>query len=319
MVSEITRVEFELQSSNRTNILHGFTWKPEGPARATFQLVHGMSEHVERYDEFARFLAAHGFMVAGHDQLGHGLSASVAERGVLSAANGKDELLADIDLVRRHLMDRAPTGVPYFIFGHSMGSFSTRCYIARKGAGIAGAIICGTGSVPPALSRAGNFLARAISRTRGETYVSKLLDNMGVGAYAKAIKDAQTPYDWLSHNRENVERYIADELCGFPFAAGGYATLTSLTKDACSIHTAALVPATLPLLFIAGAEDPVGDFGEGVRKAAELARSAGSMDVTCTIYENMRHEILNEDGRDKVMGDVLAWAEAHLGSARKDA
>lgn len=309
MTEDITRESLSFASADGTSTVAAFAWHPAGTPVGIVQITHGMAEHVLRYDEFARFLAAHGYLVVGHDQIGHGATAAPERRGCLPAKTGKDLLLADVDKLREIAHGLAPTGTLHFLFGHSLGSYITRCYVARRGEGLAGAVICGTGTVPVGTSKAGNAVARLICRVRGEDYQSKLLDNMGVGAYAKQIENAETNLDWLSFNRENVRRYQADELCGFMFSAGGYATVTSLTAEACDVATAAKVPAGLPLLFVAGEGDPVGSMGEGVRAAVQLAKTAGSNDVSCIIYQGMRHEILNEDGRGQVMQDILDWLE----------
>lgn len=293
--------------------IRGVIWQPEEEPRAVVQLVHGMAEHIMRYEPFARYLNERGFLVCGHDHLGHGSSVeSTDDWGCLPARTGKDILVNDVGRMRGLVRERVDASLPHFLFGHSMGSFVVRAYIAECAQGLSGAIICGTGYIPPATSAAGNFLARAIARTRGERYVSNLLGELSLGAYAKAIPDARTPLDWLSYNEENVDAYIADDECGFAFSAGGNATLTALTREVCSPECCARVPNDLPLLYIAGDGDPVGDMGEGVRKAAQMAREAGSVDVTCTIYEHMRHEILNEKNGQRVMDDVATWMEEHL-------
>lgn len=287
-------------------------WMPagaEGPSpRAVVQIVHGMSEHIRRYDDFARFLAGRGFAVCGDDHIGHGASAPPHKRGCLPAKGGNEALIADEHTLRGIAQERFQE-VPYVLFGHSMGSFITRCYISRHGEGLAAAVICGTGTVPVLTSRAGNLLARAACAARGEDHRSGLIDSMGAGAYSKAVP-GPTGMEWLSHNEGNVQAYLADEECGFIFSVGGYAALTALTAEACSRACAAAVPHDLPLLYIAGDGDPVGSMGKGVRAAAKLARDAGSVDVTCTIYDHMRHEILNETGHEAVYRDVAEWIES---------
>ena len=312
MPQDITREELTFASADGTSTIQAYLWLPEGTPRASIQITHGMAEHITRYDEFARYLAAAGFLVAGHDQIGHGASCAADARGCLPAKGGMDILVEDVHTLRGIVAGRTGGDVPHFCFGHSLGSYITRVYISRHGEGLAGAIICGTGTVPVATSKAGNAIARLICAIRGENHVSGLLESIGVGAYAKAIEDAETPLDWLSFNRDNIDRYIADELCGFPFSTGGYAVVTALTAEACSLACAQKVPSDLPLLYIAGVGDPVGSMGEGVRQAVALAQEAGSTDVTCTIYEDMRHEILNEDDRGRVMADILNWLEERI-------
>ena len=311
-MAEIVREPIEFASTDTASTIKGWVWLPEQEPKAIVQLTHGMAEHIERYDEFARFLAGRGFAVCGHNQVGHGDACPKDKLGCLPEKNGADVLVGDVDTLRHLAQTRFGTEKPYFLFGHSLGSFITRAYIARHGAGLAGAIICGTGHVPPATSKAGNMVCHLIARIKGADATSGILDGMGVGAYAKAIKDAATPLDWLSYNKENVERYAADPLCGFSFSAGGYATVTALTGEVCTPEAFERTPKDLPLLFIAGDGDPVGNMGEGVRTAFQMSRDAGIKDTYCIIYEHMRHEILNEDERGRVMDDVAAWLEERL-------
>jgi alpha-beta hydrolase superfamily lysophospholipase len=303
-------------AEGRTQI-HGVIWWPEQEPRGVVQIVHGMAEHIMRYEPFALYLNERGFVVCGHDHLGHGRSVLSKERlGRLPLRGGSDVLVNDVDHMRRLMLERLDSPLPYFLFGHSMGSFVTRAYISRNiyrnADNLAGAIICGTGHIAYPVSAVGNLLAQAIARVRGEDRVSKLLENISVGAYSKAIDHARTPLDWLSHVRKNVDEYIADELCGFSFSAGGNASLTALTREVCTKACCKRVPHDLPLLYIAGADDPVGNNGKGVRIAARMAYEAGVEDVTCRIYEGMRHEILNEEHGERVMADVVLWMERHL-------
>ena len=319
MAIDVRRETIWCDSTDGVSRLHGYIWWPEEgivPVAAV-QLVHGMAEYIGRYDEFARYLNSKGFVVFGHDHIGHGESVkSKDEWGDLPADSGKDILVEDVHRVRTDALARISGAYgeqpPLFLFGHSMGSFVVRLYLSRHASGLKGAIICGTGFMPPRTSAVGNRVARSIARLRGNNYHSKLLHNMGVGGYAKDIDNAETDLDWLSYNRENVNRYIADEQCGFMFTAGGYATVTGLMHDVCTQECVASYPKDLPLLYIAGTEDPVGECGEGVSAAADLAHAAGVKDVRCRLYAGMRHEILNERGRQVVFDDIVSWMEGYL-------
>lgn len=325
--ASIEREEIWFDSSDGSSRIHGYIWWPKGMGpdaaaedpwgdvvkpRAVVQIVHGMAEHLGRYGDFARFLACNGIVACGHDHICHGGSSQRDRWGKLPLKTGKETMIADVGRMRGVIRDKLPEGTPHFIFGHSLGSFVTRAYIAREGEGLAGAIICGTGHVPPATSSMGNLACKIVAAIKGEDAISSLIEGMGVGAYAKAIKDARTPVDWLSYNEDNVNTYIADDASGFSFSVGGYGVVTALTREVCDPACCVRVPVDLPLLYIAGDGDPVGSMGEGVRIAAQMARDAGSQDVTCTIYENMRHEILNETNNQLVYDDVLDWIDEHL-------
>ena len=219
-------------------------------------------------------------------------------------------MVADAHRMRALAAERFP-GVPHVLFGHSMGSFVARAYLARHGEGLAGGIVCGTGNQALALSRAGNALANALCALRGPRSTSGLIHGMVIGAYRKSVEGARTPHDWLSTVPAVADAYEADPLCGQPFSVGGYAALTSLTGEVATPASASRIPKGVPLLYVAGALDPVGDFGKGVRAAAKLAEDAGVNDVTCVIYDGMRHEIHNEYDKDGVFEDLAAWIEGH--------
>jgi len=277
--------------------------------KAVVQIVHGMAEYIDRYDDLAEYLVSRGFVVCAEDHIGHGKSASgPQEFGHMPAHGGKDILLRDVHTLYRMVSELYPN-VPYVLYGHSMGSFIARAYIARYGDELAACVLSGTGNVAAALSRGGRTLARALAAVRGETFRSKLIDNMGAGAYGKQIEGARTDLDWLSTDEAVVDAYIADDLCGFMFTVGGYATLLDLTAEVVTPACAARVPKDLPVLFVAGDGDPVGEMGKGVRAAAQLLRDAGVKRVDEKIYPGMRHEIHNEIGHEQVYDDVASWIE----------
>ena len=322
MDQPVTRTSVGFKSHDGKTQIKGLIWCPErvkagGCATSPVgivQIVHGMSEHVGRYDDFARFLAAQGYVVCAHDHVGHGKSVSdPKEWGCLPVEGGKDILIDDVHELRKTVAARYARQTPYFLFGHSMGSFVTRAYLARHAEGLAGAVLCGTGNQSRALSKAGNLLARRIAASKGEDTRSDRLDGMGAGAFSKQIENPRTPFDWLSTDPAVVDAYIEDEMCGAMFSVGGYATLTDLTGEVVSPSCAAKVPKGLPVLFVSGAEDPVGACGKGVQAAADLLRHAGVSDVEVKLYEGMRHEILNEPEHAQVYGDVLDWIRKHQG------
>lgn len=276
-----------------------------------------MSEHVERYEGFASFLCEQGFAVCANDHIGHGKSVSSAEDlGHMPLEVGEDVLVADVQTLRELALDRLSqrcdmrvSGIPYVIFGHSMGSFITRVFLTRHAFGVRAAVLCGTGHQPRPLSAAGKALTSSLAKKHGERYVSELVDGMGAGGYGRAIKGAETNLDWIATDPEVVAEYQRDPLCGQKFTVGAYHVLTSLVSDATDLRLARRVPHALPLLFVSGDQDPVGECGAGVHRAAEMYRKAGVESVTEKLYPGMRHEILNEPVKGEVHRDVLAWLE----------
>lgn len=296
-------------SHDNASTIRALVWEPDDAARPDFspravvQIVHGMSEHVERYAPFAEFLVGRGFVVCANDHVGHGKTAGARDLGHMPLANGADVLVEDVHALREKVCERYPHA-RHVMFGHSMGSFVTRVYLTRHADGLSAAILCGTGQQPRIQTVAGRVITRLIAQIRGERHVSRFVDSLGAGAYGRAIKDARTDVDWISSDPDVVDEYIADPLCGQPFTVGAYATLASLVADATDARLARRVPKDLPLLFVAGAEDPVGDCGRGVARAVDEYRNAGVRLVEMGIYPGARHEILNEPCREAVWHDV---------------
>lgn len=296
-------------SHDNASTTRALVWEPDDAARPDFspravvQIVHGMSEHVERYAPFAEFLVGRGFVVCANDHVGHGKTAGERDLGHMPLANGADVLVEDVHALREKVCERYPHA-RHVMFGHSMGSFVTRVYLTRHADGLSAAILCGTGEQPRIQAVAGRVITRLIAQIRGERHVSRFVDSLGAGAYGRAIKDARTDVDWISSDPDVVDEYIADPLCGQPFTVGAYATLASLVADATDARLARRVPKDLPLLFVAGAEDPVGDCGRGVARAVDEYRNAGVRLVEMGIYPGARHEILNEPCHEAVWHDV---------------
>lgn len=317
MGGSVRRSEFFFPSSLEGYSIHAVKWEPaDGRAFGVVQLIHGMEEHIGRYDDFARFLAMRGFVVCGSSHIGHGRSVPSPDRISCLPEHGAQVMLSDVHTLRKRMSSEYPD-LPYAMFGHSMGSFLLRVYLARFGEGLAGAIVCGTGQQPPLAARCANAIARGIGRTKGFDYKSAMLDKLVTGSFAKGVENPRTAFDWLSCDPSVVDEYIADPTCGVMFSAGGYASLTDLVAEAAGKACASRVPDGLPVLFIAGAKDPVGDFGKGPAAAAEMMDGVSRADVSLIIYEEMRHEILNEPDRISVYFDALRFIEAACGKVSR--
>lgn len=303
--------EFRFDSVDGVHKIHAVEWDPDEEPKAVLQLIHGMTEYIGRYDEFATFMADHGFCVVGNDHLGHGDSVNSPEDyGFFREKNGNKCLLEDIRTLRDMTRTKYPD-VPYFILGHSMGSFLARQFMARYGDGLSGAVIMGTGSQPSATLDSAMLLCKVIALIRGWKYRSKLVKNMASGNYNKRCGNA-TPAEWLSKNDENKAAYLANPKCTFIFTVNGYYNLFYSFKDCQDKDTVAMIDKDLPILLTSGAEDPVGSYGKGVEQAYKLYQNAGIKDLQMKIYEGDRHEILNELDRQQVYEDLLTWFESKM-------
>ena len=308
----VTTQEFTFPSSDGVHSVSTVWWRPEGRPRGVVQLVHGISEHMGRYAPFARFLAEHGFAVVGHDHLGHGKTAKdPSEYGWFGDRNGWKDVVKDVRALRQ-LAGEAYPGLPYFLMGHSMGSFVARGYLIFWPGTVDGAILSGTGQEPPLTVAAGRVLSGLLTRLSGPRAHSKLLNALSVGAYNKQFKPNRTGADWISRDQAVVDAYCADPLCRFlPTVSMFHDMMVGLQLLAKRENLQKMDPDT-PVYFFAGDKDPVGACGKGVRKVAGWFKEAGVKDVTVKLYPEGRHEMLNELNRDQVFQDVLAWLEKHM-------
>lgn len=298
-------------SHDGVTTIHACIWKPEGEIKGVVQIIHGMSEYAERYAPFAEFLKEQGYLVCADDHLGHGQSVvSEEELGYFNKQRDVDIVLSDIRALNL-AVKKQTEGKPYFVLGHSMGSFICRKYISLYGKEFNGAVIMGTGFKDPFTLTFALCAVRINALFCGWKHRSKFLTKLAFGSYNKKFKPARTQNDWLSVNAENVDNYGKDKLCGFAFTNNGYDFLFNIIKQACSSGTFDLTPKKLPLYLVAGAMDPVGDCGKGVIKTRDKFIKYAVKDVSMTLYEGCRHEILNDDCRQQVMDDILAFIEKH--------
>ena len=299
--------EFYFDSRDGESQIHAVRWTPDTDAPVgVFQIIHGMQEYVERYEDLAEFLTGKGWVVTGEDHLGHGKS--VPEGGTMGYFCDRDPatvVVRDVHRLKKMTQELYPD-LPYVIMGHSMGSFIMRNYLFRYGTGIQASIIMGTGQTPMGLVRVSKCVAAVQRFFLGAKHPAKMMTKMGFGTYNDRT-EKRTEYDWLSRNRENVDRYIADPLCGGIFPVNGFQTLFELLDRQLDKDNLAKVPKSLPVFFVAGEEDPVGNYGAGVRAAMKDLQDAGLTDVTLKLYPGDRHEILNEDDRDQVKEDIYEW------------
>ena len=285
-------------------------YRPEGDPVGILQVIHGLGEHQGRYVSFARFLAENGFAVYTSDLPGHGPAAAETgslgrfpRGGWMKAAEGQHALL-------ERIKELWP-GKPVFLFGHSMGSFLARSCLILWPGGLQGCILCGTGHLTRPLAAAGGAAAEVTAKLRGEDNVSEFLRKMAFGSYNQRIPEAASPNAWICRDEAVVAAYDADPLCGLTPSSGliremmrGIRLITDPAKQK-------RMDPELPVLFISGEEDPVGEYGAGVRRALESFRKAGMKRAELKLYPGDRHELVNEPDRNAVCGDILAWLKAH--------
>lgn len=289
--------------------LHGMKWIPDGEIRGVVQMVHGMAEHIERYDEVAEYLAEQGFLVAGHNHLGHGEGTPLP--GNFGDRNGWQALIDDVHTLRTLVRQEYPDK-PYFLLGHSMGSFVVRCYLMEHSEGLAGAILSGTGFFDSGTVSAGLALSNLICLLGGKKKESPLINQVGFSSSNKPFAPNRTDFDWLSRDEKEVDKYVADPWCGFLFTAGGYRDMFRGLKRMSSPADLKAMRMDLPVLFISGEKDPVGSMGTGVKKVAESFRAAGMREVDVRLYPDARHELFHELNRQEVYADLAAWLTRHL-------
>lgn len=314
----MVRNEFTFPSADGRTAVHAVDWLPEGRPRAVLQISHGVAEYILRYEPLAEYLTARGLAVAGHDHLGHGGSVAPGGTRLYFGPKGSWNWVVDDLYARYNLLKRQFPDVPLFLLGHSMGSFLARTYLIRYPGTVDGCIIMGTGQMSAALVAAGRAVAALERRRVGEDQTSPVVERLAFGAYNKRFAPNRTGFDWLSLNEENVDRYIADPLCGGNASIGLFREMLGGLRFIARPENLKKMNANTPVLFVSGAMDPVGDCGKGVRRAYRSFLRAGARDVSLQLYPELRHEILNEDCREDIFRDLYLWLTEKAGLPREE-
>ncbi len=300
--------EFCYSSSDGKTKIHAVKWVPEGEIKAVIQISHGMLEHIERYDEFAGYMAEHGILVAGNDHLGHGNSVLSEENRGYFGEGGSKFLIEDMHELMNILKNDYPDS-PFFILGHSMGSFFTRQFISLYGNKIDGAIISGTGQPPCLVIKFGIFITKFIASFKSWRHRSRFVNYLSVGSNNKKFKPSRTKFDWLTRDDDKVDEYVSDPKINFIFTLNAFYNMFEVMISMNEKERIEAIPNNLPLIFISGDNDPVGKFGNDVRKVSGLYRQFGKKNISVKIYSGDRHEVLNELDREQVYEDVLMWMD----------
>lgn len=310
----ITEKNFSFKSSDGRNNISAKYWIPESAPIAVLQITHGMVEYKERYDGFARFMAENGFLVCAHDHLGHGDSVStVSDWGYINEKSPSDFLVEDMNGLRKIASQEYP-GIPYYMLGHSMGSFMLRKYITRYGEGLSAAVIMGTGHNGSATAKVALGLTGTLALVKGWRHRSDFIQGLAFGeSYKKYdLTGTDTSNSWLTKDTAIVEKYYKDPKCTYKFTLAGYKALFEAVGAACDVKAAGAIPKDLPLLIVSGADDPVGDCGAGVEKAYKMYCDAGLHDITMKLFQGDRHEILNELDRETVYAYIFDFLKSKM-------
>lgn len=290
-------------------IIHGCKWTPEGQPRAVLQIVHGITEYVERYDTFANYMASHGFVVVAEDHMGHGQSVNgdgiegYFHGGWFSAVADTYRLLQDTKKEYPEL--------PYILLGHSMGSFMARTILCQHpDSGISAAVISGTCWQPPAAMTAIVKIMEAACKLVGETNVSETLQNLVFGSYNARVEHRRTPLDWVCRDNCVVDNHPM--MKGRQPKAGLLRDMMIGINSIEKAENLGKMKKDLPVFFVAGGDDPVGSYGKGIHSCANAFRKAGMMDVSVKIYPLCRHEILNEINKEDIFEDIYDWIEKKI-------
>lgn len=273
--------------------------------KAVVKFIHGMEEYQDRYESFAEYLREAGYTVVTADLRGHGKNAPVLSH--IADKEGHLRLLEDEEVILDEIHGRWP-GMPVILFGHSMGTIIARAFLQKHSEEFHKVVLSGYPN-PNGAAGAGIVLTEMIAAVKGGKGYSKMVDGMVLGPFAKAVPNAVTPQDWLSVNRENVQRYIADPLCGVRFTLGSYNALFHLIRMMDSPENYEEVRKDLPILLISGKEDPCTGGEKGRGDSENRLRRAGFRNLEIVTLDGMRHEILNENGREDVYLRILDFIE----------
>ncbi len=295
----------KVKSSDNIHTLKGKIFIPEGEIKGIFHLVHGMTEHIDRYDGFFDAFAKRGYVCCGYDNLGHGKTANDAkELGFIAHKKGYDYLMRDVKVFSDKIRKNYPN-VPYILMGHSMGSFIVRGTAVNYLLDPDKLIICGTGG-PNIASGAGLLLTDIFKLFFGEKHISDIIDKTAFGTYNKRF-EGTSPYNWLTKDSEAIKKYSEDDYCTFKFTVSAMHDLVKLNRIANSRKFFRELDPKIPVLIVSGDSDPVGNYGKGVKKVYNKLKKGRN--VTLKLYKDGRHEIHNDTCKEEMINDILEFID----------
>lgn len=307
--------EFFYRSSDNVTDIHAIKWDIENP-RAVLQVAHGVTEYIDRYDEFAKYLNEKGIVVVGNDHLGHGKSISEEKGPMYFGKEGSWDFAVE-DLYSLYTKTKIEyPNIPYFILGFSLGSFLVRTLLIKHSEVSDGAILVGTGQTSWLNIKLGLMMANKEAKEHGDNAFTEKIDDLTFGTYNKKFKPNKTKLDWLCSNEDALDLYMKDPSRGESFSAGLFRELLSGMMYDRDIDNIKKMNRDLPILFLSGSDDPVGDYGKGVDKAYKDFKKAGIKNLSIKMYPGLRHDILNEKSKNEIYEDVSSWTDSLVGKKR---
>jgi alpha-beta hydrolase superfamily lysophospholipase len=284
-------------------------WLPDGRAHAVVQIAHGLAEHGARYARLAAALNESGYAVYVNDHRGHGKTArSADELGFFAERDGWRRCIDDLWLLHQRIASDHPA-MPMVMLGHSMGSTMVRQFITEHGDSLAGAVLSGPSGQPTGMAALGRMITRLERLRLGPRGHSRVINSLTFEGFNKAFAPSRTAFDWLSRDPAEVDKYVADPLCGFPACVQVWVEMLDAWKKISSRASCRRVPGNLPLYVIAGERDPVSGAARQIEPMIVAYRAAGLQKIECRIYPQARHELFNETNRDEVTRDLMAWLD----------
>lgn len=303
----IIKTEGSYRSADKEHDLHYCVWTPEGNPRGVIQICHGMNEFIERYQATAEYLAGLGYVICGNDMLGHGEACPPDDRGFFGSEDGVENIVADVEGLRL-IMRKRYRMLPYFLLGHSMGSFVARAYVTRYPDALDGLILCGTSGTVKSVKN-GLKLLRLLIALKGERYRSPFVYKLAYKGYNDRFAAEKDPVAWLSKNVENRQAAYNDERFNFIFTLRGYQTLLLLLQEISDPQWALDYPKSLPVLVLSGKDDPVGAYGSGPHEICDRLQDADVAEISLRLYDNCRHELFNEPEASDILREMGEWID----------
>jgi alpha-beta hydrolase superfamily lysophospholipase len=315
-MSEVRASSFTL-SSDDEKAIHVRSWLPSGEPTAVVQIAHGMAEHGARYAALAEAIVGRGWAAYANDHRGHGQSIPDGEPPGDMGEDGFSRAAADLFRLKERICELHPR-VPLVFLGHSMGSFLGQRLVADHGEGFSAIVLSSSNGKPPPIAKLGRLVARAERLRLGPLGRSKVLDALSFGDFNRKFRPNRTEFDWLSRDEVEVDKYVADPLCGFSVTTQSWVSLLDSLEGLTAIETLERIPKDVPIYLFSGDHDPVGDMGRGVRRLADAYRESGVRSVDLRLYRGGRHEMLHELNRAEVIEELLAWLGTALARRQRD-